>query len=216
MGDGVGGIWPVDFTLTVTAAIVAQGFVCGTHLHTHQCTHTHIHTHTHTKQQEQPPPQPSSAGRGFVPLTASPGALPQPQKSTGERTEMTLSSWAELRGGFINTYSASDISPSQLNVLMSYDNNNWCTCTFLQQVCRAWMEYILVCSPLRSGPILSEHEWTHIFTHCRVEVCTELFYAIIPTLIVSILFADLLSLHLVTFLIGFFFFILVKFQLLYT
>ena len=72
----MGGIWPVDFTLT------AQDFVCGTH------PHTPTHTHTHTKQQEQPPPQPSSAGRGFVPLTASPGALPQPQKSTGERTEI--------------------------------------------------------------------------------------------------------------------------------
>jgi len=48
--------------------------------------------------------------------------------------------------------------------------------------------------------LLSPH-----FSLCRVELCTELFYAIIPTLFLYF-FADLLSLHLVTFLM---FFILV-------
>jgi len=44
---------------------------------------------------------------------------------------------------------------------------------------------------------------------CRVELCTELFYAIIPTLFLCS-FADLLSLHLITFLM---LFILVFFEL---
>ena len=47
----------------------------------------------------------------------------------------------------------------------------------------------------------SNNPTLHIFNSgkiCRVELCTELFYAIIPTLFLCF-FADLLSLHLVTF-----------------